>query len=58
MIGATIIGISIIVIVITCSLAFTIGLFKHLLFREWEYVPMCLLGAAVFGGIILSVIGI
>ena len=58
MIGETILAISLFVIYVTLALTFSIGLIKHLICLEWDYIPMSLLGTAIFVGIVLMFLNI
>ena len=58
MIGETILAISLFVIYVTLALTFSIGLIKHLICLEWDYIPMSLLGTAIFVGIVLMLLNI
>lgn len=58
MVGTTIIGIVMTVIFVLCTLSFIVGLFKHLIYREWEDIWISLLGTLVFVGLVLMILNI
>ena len=58
MAGTKIIGMVIIVVFVLCTLSFTIGLFKHLICREWEDIWISLLGTLAFVGMMLAILDI
>ena len=58
MIGAWFIAISVSIITIFGALFFSIEVIVHLIRREWEYIPINLLGSFAFVGIILMLLDI